>query len=684
MNRKFSAMQAMRGLVEGHLAGPITQTLKGLLTAQYNIDIKEEDITVISHTLLKSVTEEILEVEFLKKLTSDLDVSSSSPVATVKEEPHKAHSTSDKEEQAHLYFTPSMEFENSDHVEDDGEDAEIVERWSATYFPILRDIYLRIVPGVCLNTLIDDTKSLPADDRPLFKQWLERINCVDLSTLGEKERYLLTDFQRIYPHFKPSIESSKIPVANTPSQPPNMRLSTPPTPAARKRGRKAVGRKTSKRGSSDESANEATKPANGASATTRAASKKKGLGRRQKKLLEDETWMAYFGQLVEWETQQKSFNVPRNAVVTADGVVYHLGDWLHKQRLLLNDYFERDTEKYEMLTTLAERGLWTMDDDMLESPSQSPATIPSSTIRPATSSITAARGVPIARSKPDGSASLPAAPTAAPPVAPVNSTSSSIASVTSAADEKSSGRSSRSANRHLERKSDGGGAEVLVPVSSRSKSLSSIAPSSSATQLNRKRRKIVFQRPSRHRNDDSSIDDSDSNSDSDSTYTRSSEGSVKPVPTVTPQVRQEDAIAQPKPNARPDARHLARKSFVRRSDESDDESDASPVMFVDQPMASSSIDAWNRNLTGQYIAFRHLSSNGEKVLSVGMVTRELLEHGRKEWEVGHMRPAESGSLEKDFSMVDTKAIIGYGDLLATNITLDQSELMLLLGLIVSD
>lgn len=74
----------------------------------------------------------------------------------------------------------------------------------------------------------------------------------------------------------------------------------------------------------------------------------------------DTHWWENIDLLARYYEVYGSFSVPTDVIVIrGDGSIFHLGIWLQLEREKLPNYYLRDYERYNALTDLMARGLWT-------------------------------------------------------------------------------------------------------------------------------------------------------------------------------------------------------------------------------------------------------------------------------------------------------------------------------------
>lgn len=113
--------------------------------------------------------------------------------------------------------------------------------------------------------------------------------------------------------------------------------------------------------------------------------KRRKLSPSARNRLEDEAWEKYFAQLIHWHEQHGTYNVPFQAKVEDDEHVYLLYEWLRLQHTCMSEYYSFDPAKYQQLSELMEKGLWTEDTGGAAASSSSTRAIVTSSSSAATS-----------------------------------------------------------------------------------------------------------------------------------------------------------------------------------------------------------------------------------------------------------------------------------------------------------
>lgn len=314
------------------------------------------------------------------------------------------------------------------------------------YFPVLGRMLSRANPQSSLHGLVDRWKEISMNDKNPFKEWLAEIQQANVR-FPTDQQVVFDQLRALFPRGAkaesksispagrllagskscPSIASTDLhnrtaktvkrpaisdddseeedegsdddsSAVSTPVKP--RQLSVPAAPPKASPGA-VPGKKIASRPAPKVAAKAKKASGRGAQQSVpKVANKVRPPTKKQKRKMEDEEWEMYLFQLLTWEETHNSFDVPSNAVITLDGVVFRLGEWLAKQRLLLNEYFTYDTEKYERLTDLMERGLWTAEDAGAASSSNARAPTPTAAVAAERASPATTRPAPARSSTP--------------------------------------------------------------------------------------------------------------------------------------------------------------------------------------------------------------------------------------------------------------------------------------------
>jgi hypothetical protein len=634
------------------------------------------------------------------------------------------------------------------------------QKCSERYFSVIKQLFSKSnVQAHSLTQLLTAHTKLDVDEREHFTTWYAKVSSKS-ADLSEQERQLLRRLQLLLPpslndDTKPSTRPLALdrksnvhriklispssstspplshkaplnrPVSSVPAAPihppsfsaPTAKLAPIPPPApiqASALASTSVAAAAAAAGSLSYT--------NSASSSSLPTGKKRPLSRKEKQKQEDEIWAEYFDQLVLWESVHSHFNVPLYAVVTSEGREFQLGQWVEAQRLKMDDHYKYDEAKFELLATLAERGLWTSDETTAAVSSSSSSQQPKA-MAAAPSAASSLADMSMAESKASSKGTSKSKSSAQPViVAPVSSvrpagTATSASSAFKAlpappihhqliSSVHPRGIINGATAAATSAPGAGAGARTLSrphAVAAASTSMVHSYSSKDKDQPAHKVRKIVFQHklgPEGLRGITGSL-----NSDSSQSDVESIEGPVNLKPNGMNSNKAVDSSAAEKPSSisptmRP--RSLPRKKESACASASDDEEELAATGAAPGNMAEAKIlraiprqsakedrasIAFGQLKFGQVIAFRYGSSNRlEKNLGLGLIVakeyKDMEVNGKQEdmskthktWDILMIESLDPDHfLDSEFVQKEKRMQIMSQDILETNIVFEQGN-----------
>eukprot|EP01039_Chlorochromonas_danica_P006664 gene6664-7363_t len=547
-----------------------------------------------------------------------------------------------------LYEIPTAEQEVSGSHEEKDQTS-----YSTRFFAVLSNLTLSICPSHPLDLLIDNCAELNEEEKPLFRKWLREI--------VESRLPLAMDQKLILDTFHKAMRLQNENKAPSHSKVESEKVFT--KPLEQKETKRPVGRPRSS-----------------------SSQPKKKLTIRQRQKLDDEKWMAHLEQLIAWESTHGSLNVPRQAVVEADGISYSLGEWLEGQRILMDQYYKKDTERYEILSNLAERGLWTSAETPNVTDSRPDAPAPAPSIPPedqeeepvldydTSSHHTLLENIDISAT----SRLSIIQPCALQPR--LSSSNSKVA-------QKRHGPSARDMTKSSSSDSPPPKISKLNTSAAQLSISSLLSPILVNTSIAQKemdsnpKRRIIYQLPIKSNQSDHFASDSGSDSDYEPTSVQKKQ-----------QMSLASLAAGVKEPSKPMISRQLRKSQGSFQTESSDEDNNNPDSHpasdekgIRMPRPCAKILKGPNSQTekngfvlksGQHILFRRSSGNGQKSISIGMVANGETTNDRKECEVHWVKSSLPNSFwTSSFTLhSESKLTVDYADILATSIELQHGRL----------
>eukprot|EP00981_Chlorochromonas_danica_P011185 scaffold3788_cov158-Ochromonas_danica.AAC.7 len=514
------------------------------------------------------------------------------------------------------------------------------------FFSILSALTLLINRSRSVDEVINGCSELSGEkDKDAFKSWLN-----DMENSGRPlrvdEKILLDTFRKAT---RLTEVNEKAPASSQSA--PKLEVNVPP----RRRGRPPVSTNTSSK-----------------------------MSTRQRQKLEYDRWMAHIEQLISWESANGTLSIPQDTVLEVEGESVHIRTWLEGQRKLMDNYYHNDPEKYDILSTMAKRGLWISDE--VETSSQGLIPVRNSTMRTDGGADFSDEIAFEMEHIMDQNAVIAKRPVAIQHLSSETKSSSSLSS--SLVEAHGAQKRSISSSERLPRSSGCSPPSKLSKPAEEMAQLPPCVPNIPSRRLEFAKRngasttsasrKIIYQ-ISMGESDESSSSDFEPHSQIESGPNVEKKVEERPVVVLSP-------IAQAKSSSNSEqwSKKTSRKSQGRTGDNSDDCADSfspqnSPAaegkegLFVPRPSAKTAggavsyADSYLR--PGQYIVFRHSLRNGEKALSIGKVANEEVVNGRKEWVIHPMDPSNPISfMDSIFTPSPPKRVhVIFSDIVACSI-----------------